>query len=123
MNKPLDPSLFKSAEAFADYLTNTAARIDVRAEAKAHDDGARVAARRAAAGAKDALDIEAAPPVLTPQEAHAKEQYVVPPMHLVRATNEGGAKAAIAKAPHRLKAELDVGGQEQFYLEGQISYA
>ena len=39
------------------------------------------------------------------------------------ARNEGGAQAAIAKAPHRLKAELDVGGQEQFYLEGQISYA
>ena len=83
----------------------------------------RDAARRAAARAKDALDIEAAPPVLTPQDAHAKGQYVVPPMHLVRATNEGGAQAAIAKAPHRLKAELDVGGQEQFYLEGQISYA
>ena len=44
-------------------------------------------------------------------------------MHLVRSTNEGGAQAAIAKAPHRLKATLDVGGQEQFYLEGQISYA
>ena len=61
--------------------------------------------------------------MLTPQEAHAKGQYVLPPMHLVRATNEGGAQAAIAKAPHRLKGTLDVGGQEQFYLEGQISYA
>ena len=83
----------------------------------------RDAARRAAAKAKDVLTIEAQPPVLTPQEAHAKGQYVLPPMHLVRATNEGGAQAAIAKAPHRLKATLDVGGQEQFYLEGQISYA
>src|SRR3982750_2641016 len=46
MNKPLDPSLFKSAEAFADYLTNTAARIDERAEAKAHGDGARVGISR-----------------------------------------------------------------------------
>ena len=46
MNKPLDPSLLKPAEAFADYLTNTAARIDVHAEAKAHDDGARVGISR-----------------------------------------------------------------------------
>jgi len=83
----------------------------------------RDAARRAAAKAKDVLTIEASPPVITPQDAHAKGQYVLPPMHLVRSTNEGGAQVAIAKAPHRLKATLDVGGQEQFYLEGQISYA
>ena len=80
-------------------------------------------ARRAAAKAGDVLTIEGAPPVITPQQAHAKGQYVLPPMHLVRATNEGGAQAAIAKAPHQLKGTLDVGGQEQFYLEGQISYA
>jgi len=86
----------------------------------------RDAARRAAAKAKDVLTIEAAPPVLTPQQAHAKGQYVLPPMHLVRATNGGGnaeVRAAIANAPRRLKSTFDVGGQEQFYLEGQISYA
>ncbi len=83
----------------------------------------RAIARRAAAKAKDVLTIEAAPPVITPQQAHAKGQYVLPPMHLVRSTHEGGAQAAIAKAPHRLKGAFDVGGQEQFYLEGQISYA
>ncbi|MEO8248195.1 MAG: xanthine dehydrogenase molybdopterin binding subunit [Burkholderiales bacterium] len=83
-------------------------------------------ARRAAALAKSALTIEPQPPVLTPQEAHAKGQYVLPPMHLLRAENDGGAeavRAAIEKAPHRLKDTLNVGGQEQFYLEGQISYA
>ncbi|HKX40331.1 MAG TPA: xanthine dehydrogenase molybdopterin binding subunit [Burkholderiaceae bacterium] len=83
----------------------------------------RDAARRAAAKAKDVLTIEAAPPVLTPQQAHAKGQYVLPPMHLIRETSPGSAKAAIAKAPHTLKATFEVGGQEQFYLEGQISYA
>jgi xanthine dehydrogenase large subunit len=83
----------------------------------------RDAARRAAAKAKDVLTIEAEPPVLTPQQAHARGQYVLPPMHLLRATHEGGAQAAIAKAPRKLKGTLDVGGQEQFYLEGQISYA
>jgi len=80
-------------------------------------------ARRAAAKAKDVLTIDAAPPIITPQQAHAKGRYVLPPMHLVRATNEGGAQAAIANAPRQLKGTLEVGGQEQFYLEGQISYA
>ena len=80
-------------------------------------------ARRAAAKASHVLTIESAPPVITPQQAHALGRYVVPPMHLVRATNAGGAQAAIAKAPRKLKGALEVGGQEQFYLEGQISYA
>ena len=83
----------------------------------------RDAARRAAAKAKDALAIEALPPLLTPQAAHAAGQYVVAPMHVVRSTREGGARAAIDAAPHRLRGTLEVGGQEQFYLEGQISYA
>lgn len=83
----------------------------------------RDAARRAAAKAKDVLTIEAAPPVLTPQQAHAQGRYVLPPMHLIREIRAGGAKAAIASAPRRLEGTLDVGGQEQFYLEGQISYA
>ena len=80
-------------------------------------------ARRAAAKAKDVLTVESQPPVLTPQHAHALGQYVLPPMHLVRETHPGGAKAAIAAAPHRLQGTFEVGGQEQFYLEGQISYA
>lgn len=83
----------------------------------------REIARRVAAQAKSVLTIAPLPPVLTPQQAHAAGQYVLPPMHLVRSTHEGGAQAAIARAPHRLQGTLDVGGQEQFYLEGQISYA
>ena len=86
----------------------------------------REQARRAASLAKHALRVEAAPPVLTPREAHARGQYVVPPMHLVRSSSgldEAGIRARIAAAPHRLQGSLDVGGQEQFYLEGQISYA
>jgi len=79
----------------------------------------RDAARRAAALAKEVIVADALPPILTPQQAHAAQQYVVPPMRLVR----GDARAAIEAAPHRLKTTFDVGGQEQFYLEGQISYA
>ena len=79
----------------------------------------REAARRAAAQAKAVIRAQPLPPILTPQAAHAAQQYVVPPMHLQR----GQAQAAIAAAPYRLQAEFDVGGQEQFYLEGQISVA
>jgi len=80
-------------------------------------------ARRAAARAKDALDIEPLPPVLSAREAHAKQQYVVPPMHLTRESSAGANRRAIAAAPHRLQGQFSLGGQEQFYLEGQISYA
>ena len=79
----------------------------------------RELARRAAARAKDAVHAEPLPPVLTVRQAHALQQYVVPPMHLVR----GDAAAAIAAAPHQLRGHFSLGGQEQFYLEGQISYA
>ncbi len=79
----------------------------------------RESARRAAAQAAQVLSIEPLPALLTPEAAHAAQQYVVPPMHLVR----GDAAGALAKAPHQLNARVDLGGQEQFYLEGQISYA
>jgi xanthine dehydrogenase large subunit len=79
----------------------------------------RDAARRAAAQAKKVITVDALPAVLTARDAHARQQYVLPPMHLVR----GDAKAAIAAAPRRLKGSLSIGGQEQFYLEGQIAYA
>ena len=76
-------------------------------------------ARRAAAGAREVIALKALPPLLTPQQAHAAGRYVVEPMHMRR----GDAGAAIAGAPHNIEASFDVGGQEQFYLEGQISVA
>ena len=79
----------------------------------------REAARRAASQAKQAAAIDPLPPVLTAREGHRRAQYVLPPMHLTR----GDAARAIAAAPHRLKGSLSIGGQEQFYLEGQIAYA
>ncbi|PZP94805.1 MAG: xanthine dehydrogenase molybdopterin binding subunit [Variovorax paradoxus] len=230
MNKPVPPHLLRPTTAFSDYRINTAARIDVSAESRALEGGARVGisrthesaalhvsgsatyiddipelartlhcalgmspaaagkllsidldlikampgvvrvltakdipgtndcgsiihddpilcdgeirylgqpvfaviattrdqARRAAALAKQALTIEATKPVLTPRQAHEQMRYVVPPMHLVRSSSgldEEGIRAATEKAPHRLQGSLDLGGQEQFYLEGQISYA
>jgi len=73
-------------------------------------------ARRAAR--KGVVVYEELPAILTPQEARQQASYVVPPMHLSR----GDTAAALANAPHRLEGEMSVGGQEQFYLEGQISY-
>ncbi len=74
-------------------------------------------ARRAAQKAE--IDYEELPAVLTPEEAKRQGSFVVPPMQLVR----GDPSARLAAAPNKLRGELRVGGQEQFYLEGQISYA
>ncbi|MGF6274049.1 xanthine dehydrogenase large subunit [Massilia sp. UYP11] len=74
-------------------------------------------ARRAARLAE--VDYDDLPAILTPQAARAAASYVLPPMRLAR----GDAAQAFARAPHTVKGELHVGGQEQFYLEGQIAYA
>ncbi|MGB8422880.1 xanthine dehydrogenase molybdopterin binding subunit [Paraburkholderia sp.] len=78
-------------------------------------------ARRAAALAKsdDVVRYESLEVVLTPAEAKANKQYVLPPLHLKR----GDPDAKIAAAPHKIHGTFEVGGQEQFYLEGQIAYA
>ncbi|MFT3856748.1 MAG: xanthine dehydrogenase molybdopterin binding subunit [Aquabacterium sp.] len=79
----------------------------------------RDTARRVAAKAAHWLKIEPLPALLTPEAAHAAGQYVVPPMHLQR----GDVNAAMVSAPHTMQGHIRIGGQEQFYLEGQISYA
>ena len=74
-------------------------------------------ARRAAK--RGVVGYEELPAILTPQQAKAAASYVLPPMKLLR----GDAQAAFETAPHTVKGQLYVGGQEQFYLEGQIAYA
>ncbi|HEY1149410.1 MAG TPA: xanthine dehydrogenase molybdopterin binding subunit, partial [Pseudoduganella sp.] len=74
-------------------------------------------ARRAAKRGK--VEYEDLPAILTPQQAKAAQSYVLPPMHLAR----GDCAAAFERAPHKVQGQLYVGGQEQFYLEGQIAYA
>ncbi|QTO44011.1 xanthine dehydrogenase molybdopterin binding subunit [Burkholderia latens] len=76
-------------------------------------DIARLAARRAQ------VEYEELPAILTAQEARKAETYVIPPLKLAR----GDAAARLAAAPHRESGEMLLGGQEQFYLEGQIAYA
>ena len=75
-------------------------------------DVARRAARRAV------VDYEVLPAELDPRAARAAESFVLPPMR--RVCGEPAQK--LAAAPHRLQGQWSVGGQEQFYLEGQVSY-
>ena len=80
-------------------------------------------ARRAAARAKAVLRIEPRPALLNLREAHAQARHLAPPMHLASESTPGAARRAIDTAPNRLSGRFALGGQEQFYLEGQISYA
>jgi xanthine dehydrogenase large subunit len=73
-------------------------------------------ARRAARLVK--WNVKTLEPVLSVHEAHALESYVLPPVHVKR----GDAKAALKRAQHTLEGSFEVGGQEHFYLEGQLAY-
>jgi xanthine dehydrogenase large subunit len=57
--------------------------------------------------------------VLSIEEAMARESFVSPPQTVIR----GEVEPALAAAPHRLSGELRCGGQDHFYLEGQIALA
>ncbi|MBV7430946.1 MULTISPECIES: xanthine dehydrogenase molybdopterin binding subunit [unclassified Acidovorax] len=74
-------------------------------------------ARRAVRAVK--LDITPLPAILTVKEALRAESYVLPPVFVRR----GDAQAGLARSAHRLQGAFEVGGQEHFYLEGQIAYA
>ena len=75
------------------------------------------AARRAARlGAVEYEDLRA---ILTIEDALAQQSFVLPTVTLQR----GDWQAALAAAPRRLKGAFRIGGQEQFYLEGQVAYA
>ena len=76
-----------------------------------------IEARKAARLAR--IEYDELPAVLSPLVAADQQSFVLPPIHRVR----GEPVAALAVAPRRLKGTFSVGGQEQFYLEGQISYA
>ncbi|MFN8157829.1 MAG: xanthine dehydrogenase molybdopterin binding subunit [Candidatus Nanopelagicales bacterium] len=80
----------------------------------------RRVAERAAALVE--VEYDALPFVLDPLEAHAAQDYVVPPMHLVSTTVEA-VGAALASAPHRAGESLRLGGQEHFYLETMAALA
>jgi len=58
-------------------------------------------------------------PILEPREAVAAGSFVLPSETLQR----GDSAAAISKAAHSLRGSVSLGGQDQFYLEGQIAMA
>jgi xanthine dehydrogenase large subunit len=75
------------------------------------------AARRAARLAR--VEYEDLAPLLDAKAALAAESFVLPTRRLQR----GDPAAAIAASPRRLSGSLATGGQEHFYLEGQVAAA
>jgi xanthine dehydrogenase large subunit len=82
-----------------------------------------VAATSYSAARKSALlglaDIEASPPLLTLEQAQIANKQVRPSHSLVK----GDSNAALAESINTLSINQQVGGQEHFYLEGQVSLA
>ena len=74
-------------------------------------------AREAAHKAK--VNVKELPAILTIEEAMAQQSFIMPAKGITRGT----PSEAIAAAPHRIKGTTECGQQEQFYLEGQITYA
>src|SRR5579871_2222987 len=74
------------------------------------------AARRAALLAR--VEYQPLESVLSAEQALASELFVLPTVRMSR-----GDVAAIAKSAHRIAGKLRCGGQEHFYLEGQIALA
>ena len=65
------------------------------------------------------VEYEELPAILDAEAAMPTGVLVTDPLTLRR----GDAKAAIAAAPRRLSGRMRIGGQEHFYLEGQIALA
>jgi xanthine dehydrogenase large subunit len=76
-------------------------------------DEARAAALQAVVAYEDL------PAILDIETALARQSCVLPTQVMRR----GNAAQALARAPNRLKGRLAIGGQEHFYLEGQVAVA
>ncbi len=75
------------------------------------------AARQAARLGKVACD--PLPACLTIAEAQAAQSLLEPTQRMA----QGDARTALQTAPHRVSGQFDMGGQDHFYLEGQIALA
>jgi xanthine dehydrogenase large subunit len=71
------------------------------------------------AAKKAVVKVKELPAILTIDEAMAAKSFVMPPKGITRGT----PLEAIKNAPHTIKGQTTCGQQEQFYLEGQITYA
>jgi len=97
---------------FADGIVEYAGQ-SVFAVAADSIEHARAAAERAV------IEYEILHPVMTVEDALARQNFVLPTQVMQR----GDAPAALAAATNRLQGRIEVGGQEHFYLEGQIALA
>lgn len=77
----------------------------------------REAARHAERKAR--FEIEALAPVLTVEDAVSADTTVLPDYQF----RKGSPETGLATARQRLEGSLQIGGQEHFYLEGQVSLA
>jgi len=71
------------------------------------------------AARKIKLQIKEKPAVLDVWQAVDQQHFVLPPVRVQR----GDAAGAISAAPRKMESFFSVGGQEHFYLEGQVAYA
>src|SRR3954447_7853142 len=76
---------------------------------------------KALEGARKAVvvEMEELPPIFTVDEAVAGNSFIGPPRFMRR--GEGDIDAVIAAAHHVVAGEIEIGGQEHFYLESQIA--
>jgi xanthine dehydrogenase large subunit len=77
----------------------------------------RDAARRAALRGK--IEVDAETPNVTVEQGRASGEVVLPDYAFIN----GDAAKAIAAAPLRSAGRISIGGQEHFYLEGQVALA
>ncbi len=77
----------------------------------------RTIARHAAQLAK--VEYEELAAILDIETALAEQSFVIDPQHLQR----GDSQTAISNAPKRMQGDIFTGGQDHFYLEGQVSMA
>ena len=65
------------------------------------------------------MQIDAKAPTLDARQACAQSSFVLPSVHLERGALDAGWQESV----YQLSGKLEVGGQEHFYLEGQVAYA
>ena len=105
---PMVPGEPLFAEGLAEYAGQPLAAV-----AALTQDEARVAAKLVD------IDFEPLEPILTVEHAYRRQSLLVPPMTIER----GDVTRALAEAPRRIEGQLNVGGQEHFYLKGQVALA
>ena len=105
-------SIFKDDPIFAEGLVQYAGQPLFAVAATSYG-----AARRAAARGK--VSYEELPAILDIRAALAAHSAIVPAKQLVR----GDPDAVLARAPRKLSGTVAIGGQDHFYLEGQVAIA